>query len=223
MDQDSYNAAVVENGVTGTYESNLVGITAGITSEAPTIAPLSFDSAVNVDDSGCADIVVPDEWANTTKYIVFVYHFDLGTHQDFIYRTFRLGIGSNNANIQLTEIRDSENNILKVLCNELTGNLFVTLSGDFSDCNLIVEVGEEGSNDYSTLPVVGIVLSEGGAVVELDVTKLQEDKTYCLRISCAEEPIDPDADLCECFDIDLTQTTVVGGTQASMLIDFVVP
>lgn len=227
MNQAEYNQAVIDNGVTGSFTDNLVGITAGVVNNL-SAPPFTFDIPLDVEvtgGQGCVEFTIPEDWANTARYIVFVYQFDLGTHMDYIYKPMRIGVGSASLSAVIVDIRDENNNALNVLCNELTGVATVKIAGDFSDCDLEVSIGEQGSNSYTTGPI-NVIQGSGTTDIQIDLSLLGDfaDKTYCLRLECSEEPI-LDGGGCEagCFDISLSQETVTAGNPANVELTFTVP
>lgn len=229
MDEAEYNAAATAAGVNGTFEDNFVGVTAGVVDSlgAP---PFSFDQGLTVtplSNGGCVDLTIPNEWQNSTKYIVFVFQFDLGTHMDYIYKPMRFTVGQANLSAAVVAIRDEDNNLLPVLCNEETGQLTVFLQGDFEGCDsLEVLIGLEGSDSYSAGPVTvqNVTATSAEAVIDLSLLGNYEDQAYCLRLRCIQAPIDgPESCEGECFDMSLTQTTLSGGNNAVMRFEFTVP
>lgn len=227
MDEDEYNDNVIINGVTGDYDSNLVSRFVGIAGSLGS-GPFSFDSYPDVYNRlfshyGCVDIPILEAWAGQTLYVVFVWHFDLGTHQDYIYKPYRVTVGGTSADISIVTIRNDDNEDITILCTEYEGNVHVCLENAGDDCTARVLIGESGTGVYTDDPIIQADedFSSGQLCVEIDGEYLEEGKQYCIRVECIDTPDDPGGITCQCFDVDVTQSVLAVGTgQSQVQIQF---
>lgn len=241
MDKASYFTAAQAEGAQGTLVDNFVGVDVYFADRIvsfkkndlfpldPSITqPQSVDVVCSALGDECyveIDFRIPGIWAGSTRYVNFIWNFDLGDHHDYINTPVILEIPAENT----TVITSSEftGEFTDVICNTNEGDIILTLGVSLDDNYDIIPVlfrngkiieEDQYSNDNFPLLSEGIISGPGSAlssdtelVYTIDSGQLVPRTDYCLRFIFKAEGSDvsnPDGSSCTCFTFDAEQTVL---------------
>lgn len=240
MDKPSYLVLAQTNGASGNFDDNLVSVDiyiadsvlstrdGDINFNSPGVIQPAVKEVTGVDvDSDIYQVLtefrVPSGWAGLTKYVNFIWTFDMGDYFDFINTPMILNMASEVTDAVSDPVFSGE--FTDVICNDLesaiTLDLDLAASSNYDIVPIILKNGkalEEDlyTNDNFDQLVQSILSGDASAISSdtelqytIDPTQLDARAEYCLRFVFKEELSDvsnPDGGDCDCFDFDATQT-----------------
>lgn len=242
MDKATYLTSAQAEGASGTFDTNYVSIegyqglqmpnfkTGGLGADSPLLQAFFPDvtglDADSAEATACYEFRIPGSWAGSTRYLTFVFTFDMGTHTDYIYVPVVLNVNTENSTF-VTNPQFS-GDFTDVICSDFEGD--VTLDLDLSDLptgyDIIPMLIKNGKtleedlylNDNLDRITSGIITGDDGASAGttslqfvFDAGELDPRAEYCLRLVFKEDISDtsnPDGVDCDCFDFDATQTVL---------------
>lgn len=217
MSQSGYNTAAGTNGIPGTYLTNLEainvydsidGLTPGQSLEE--IDGLTFLS-LSVD--GCYTFTVPESWSNTTRFIVFEYVFLVNDpdepYRDYIYYAIPISIIDieTPGPVTLVSIHNADDVVFPNdrICLDYSGVVKLNINhadGPLYDIQIIDPNGLVILTPADFSPA-------GDAQIIVDSNALSLDFPKCIKVIATPQSIS--IPVCDCFNIELTQTMVQSG------------
>ena len=239
LDKASYDVALITGGESGSFDQNFIGVEVwtGNAVYNPGKDSTYFFNNANltttdsvVSFSACTEFRVPSSWEGLTKFVTFVFKFNVGDHIDYLYAPFRLNMASEDSIYSNPVFTDQDGNVLEdFYCMEDVDLLVVTLDSAFATGGdiipILVKEGRVLEQDlYANLnfDTLGALIISGTNAYTAGTTSVQyvfdadlltPQVEYCLRLISKNGVTEdnPDPSPCACFDVDLTQTVEIVG------------
>lgn len=233
LDKTAYNAAILANGSTGTFDTNFKNAFFIVRDTLPPISQSILTQFANVVQNDASvlkvetEIRIPESWAGQTKYYLFEFLFrENGVFNNFRYH-IDLVINDYDNTIPLVSATQGSDDATSVICIDKTDDACLTFTPEtdkflipvFHIGSDIIEHNSFPSNDLDQL-TTDIVKSFDGSKLTLDPTKLTED--FCLKMISKNDgtgtPVEP---TCDPLTVDInTNTASCVNSQAFIVVNY---
>lgn len=174
LDKASYDAAILANGLAGSFDLNFTGYGSLVMDNFPVNTVLQNDGDIPVTflNNNATDITIrsefqiPEDWSGSIKYLVFLFSFDITvgalTYTDQLQKVIKLQVRANDelgADVFVPSIVDQDSNPLALdepLCADSVSEITITFTEvepdeyDFIQIRRVGTSGEYEENDEYT-------------------------------------------------------------------------